>query len=398
MKDYQKNVIIASIKGLHKYCELYKYKGYSLYDSHNSPIPFVKLGKNLSFLINQINKRSPINFRPLLGIKKGINPKGYGLFLHAYSLLSEMDVIDRKEAIEKANFFFDWLATNPSNDYSGHCWGYNYHWPKSDGTQVPPYTPSVVVTGFIARSMIAYYEKFQDKKVNDIFNSMASFVLNDIHLYKGEDGYCFSYTPVQQDLTINANLLASEILAYCDYVNNETKYSEYIRKVIDFTFNNQNEDGSWYYSFDYSTKRPKKQIDFHQGYVLESLLRLSEYSKIDLLIHDDKMKKGLKFYYKNQFNEEGWTYWRIPTKYPVDIHNQSQGIITLSLFKNYDEKYLPFATKIAEWTINNMQGSKGNFYYQKWPMLTNRVNYLRWNQAWMLLALTTLISSSNKKV
>ena len=115
MKDYQKNVIIASIKGLHKYCELYKYKGYSLYDSHNSPIPFVKLGKNLSFLINQINKRSPINFRPLLGIKKGINPKGYGLFLHAYSLLSASDTINRQEAIKKAHFFFDWLINNPSS-------------------------------------------------------------------------------------------------------------------------------------------------------------------------------------------------------------------------------------------------------------------------------------------
>lgn len=38
-----------------------------------------------------------------------------------------------------------------------------------------------------------------------------------------------------------------------------------------------------------------------------------------------------------------------------------------------------------------MQGSKGNFYYQKWPLVTNKLNYMRWNQGWMLLALTTLL-------
>ena len=39
-----------------------------------------------------------------------------------------------------------------------------------------------------------------------------------------------------------------------------------------------------------------------------------------------------------------------------------------------------------------MQDSKGNFYYQKWPFLTTKTSYMRWNQGWMLLALSTLAS------
>ena len=42
-------------------------------------------------------------------------------------------------------------------------------------------------------------------------------------------------------------------------------------KVLRFTMLHQNLDGSWYYSFDPDTWKAKKQIDFHQGYVLETI-------------------------------------------------------------------------------------------------------------------------------
>lgn len=371
------------------------FKGYSLYDSHKSPLPFKKTGRIPSFLINQVVKRSPINFRPLIGVPKDINPKGYGLFLHSYSLLSKHSILTHDETRDRANFFFDWLKNNPSDGFSGHCWGYNYYWPKKDGSDVPAYTPSVVVTGFVARALLAYYENLNNSEVRDVLESCTKFVLNDVHLYTGKDGYCFSYTPVKKDLTINANLLAAEVLAYSDYVNNESKYTEYIEQVLKFTLCNQNNDGSWFYSFDYETRKPKKQIDFHQGYVLESLLRLYKYTNIEMSDEVRKqIQKGLDFYFNQQFHNEGWCYWRFPKKWPVDIHNQSQGIITFSIFKDFDQKYSPFAKKISEWTITNMQDRKGNFYYQKWPLITNKVNYLRWNQAWMMLALTTLIEET----
>lgn len=386
-----KTLLIESIQKLDKYCENENYKGYSLYNSHNSFLPFNKMGKIISFYSNQIIKRSPVNIRPFIGIKRGINPKGYGLFLHAYSFMSDLDVIEKKVTDEKAEYFFNWLVNNPSKGYSSHCWGYNYDWPHRDGGITTAYTPSVVVTGFVARAMLEYYEKLKNNKVKDILKSMALFVLNDVHLYKGDDVFCFSYTPIKKDLTINANLFAAEILSYSDYVNGESKYQKYIEKVIQFTFNNQNENGSWFYSFDYDTRKPKKQIDFHQGYVLESLLRLFKYTNFNLSVYRNKIQNGLNFYYENQFNKDGWAYWRIPKKWPVDIHNQSQGIITFSEFKDFNKNYLPFANKIADWTIENMKNHKGNFYYQKWPFITNKINYLRWNQAWMLLALCNLL-------
>ncbi len=52
------------------------YKGYDPYDTLMSFIPFVRINKWLAIIATQVQKRNPINIRPLLGIKKDYNPKG----------------------------------------------------------------------------------------------------------------------------------------------------------------------------------------------------------------------------------------------------------------------------------------------------------------------------------
>ena len=48
--------------------------------------------------------------------------------------------------------------------------------------------------------------------------------------------------------------------------------------------------------------------------------------------------------------------------------------------------------RALNWTINNMFDHKENFFpYQKWPFFTNKIQYMRWGQAWMLRALSTLL-------
>ena len=84
------NKIEQSLKKLNNFIEQEKFKGYSLYDSHTSKIPFGFFGHKISFLINQVVKRSPINFRPFLFVNKTYNPKGMGLFLYSYVLHRKM--------------------------------------------------------------------------------------------------------------------------------------------------------------------------------------------------------------------------------------------------------------------------------------------------------------------
>jgi hypothetical protein len=60
-----------------------------------------------------------------------------------------------------------------------------------------------------------------------------------------------------------------------------------------------------------------------------------------------------------------------------------------------DRNNLDFAKKIASWTINNMQDTSGYFYYQKWPLLINKIPYMRWSQAWMLLSLAHILEQAD---
>ena len=58
---------------------------------------------------------------------------------------------------------------------------------------------------------------------------------------------------------------------------------------------------------------------------------------------------------------------------------------------SYDGDFVNIAHKIAEWTINNMSSKKGFFYYRKYKWYTIKIPYMRWSQAWMLLALSYII-------
>jgi hypothetical protein len=48
------------------------------------------------------------------------------------------------------------------------------------------------------------------------------------------------------------------------------------------------------------------------------------------------------------------------------------------------------AQRIARWAIDNMQDESGYFYYQKTKWYTNKIPYIRWSQAWMFYALSSL--------
>ena len=103
------------------------------------------------------------------------------------------------------------------------------------------------------------------------------------------------------------------------------------------------------------------------------------------------MKNGLKFYKEKQFFPDGSSYWRLPKKYPVEIHNQAQGIITFLKLDEYYPNSEEFALTIAKWAIKNMQAKDGHFYYQNFKLHKHKISYMRWSNAWMFIALAYLL-------
>ena len=69
--------------------------------------------------------------------------------------------------------------------------------------------------------------------------------------------------------------------------------------------------------------------------------------------------------------------------YPIDIHNFAQGIITFTTFADYEK-----AQTLLKNVVEIMWDNKNQyFYYQNTKYYKNRINYLRWGNAWMLYAL-----------
>ena len=381
--------IIESLQKLKIYIEKEGFKGYDPYDTLNSFLPFDKLGKWPPVLAIQFQKRNPLNIRPLIGIKKDYNPKAMGLLLHAYSQLYQVE--QNTVHLENAKFLFDWLCDNSSPGYSGLCWGYNFDW-ASPVKLLKAYTPSIVVSGFIAKGIHNYYLQTGDKKAPEVMDSICHFLLNDLEQTETADGICFSYTPVMKDCCYNASLLGAELLARTYAINGNTKYKDLALNALDFVIQRQHDDGRWNYSLDLSSGKERTQIDFHQGFVLDSIAAILEYTGSREVKYQQALEKGLQFYLNEQFFPDGRSKWRLPRIWPVDIHNQAQGIITFSLASDIDARYLDFSCSIAQWTIRNMQHHSGYFYYRKYKFYNNRIPFMRWSQAWMLLALAILLS------
>jgi rhamnogalacturonyl hydrolase YesR len=380
-----------SLNSLRAYVEKEGFRGYDPYDTLNSPLPFGLFGNFGKVAAIQLQKRNPVNIRPLLGIRKEFNPKAIGLFLYSYSLLYKKN--PDQAMLEKMNFFFDWLSHNYTKGYSGHCWGYNFVWASRQKT-LERFHPSVVVTSFVCKGIYQYYLATGDKRAVEILGSASKYILNDLPISETKDGICFSYTDVIKDCCYNASLLGAEVLAMLFSITGEKRLKEMAMSATDFVVAHQHDDGHWNYDIDLSSGKEKKQIDFHQGYVIDSISEVMKHCDAGNLKYDGAVRNGLDFYFKNQFAEEGRSYWRIPKKYPVEIHNQSQGIITFTRAAKYDPAYLPFAKAIADFTIDQMQDkTSGHFYYRLLPQYKITTPFMRWSQAWMMLALSELTSA-----
>ena len=379
-----------SLNKLRTYVEREGFRGYDPYDTLNSYLPFGLFGNLGKVIAIQLQKRNPVNIRPLIGIRKEYNPKAMGLFLHSYSLLYKKYKDDMSH--DRMNFFFEWLTNNYTRGYSGKCWGYNFVWASRQKT-LARFHPSIVVTAFVCKGIFEYYKATGDKRAVAELESASKYILNDLPISETKEGICFSYTDIIKDCCYNASLLGAEVLAILFSITGEQRLKEMAMQAADFVVAHQHEDGHWNYDIDLSNGKEKRQIDFHQGYVIDSISEVMKHCDPGNKKYEMAVRKGLDFYFKNQFAKDGRSYWRIPKKFPVEIHNQSQGILTFIRAAKLNPEYASFAKVIADFTIDQMQDkTSGYFYYRLLPQYKITIPFMRWSQAWMMLALAELTS------
>lgn len=372
--DFIKHIIFK----LENYILSENYKGYDPYDVLNSPIfklPILRSNKSVRFGFQQIFRRIPINLRLLLGIKKSVNPVTLGLCIQAYSYLLKIFPEKHDYYISEINKLLDWLMELSSRKYNSYCWGYNFDW-EARYARIGAFTPTVVATGIITNGLYEYYKIIMDKRIEDVIISSANFVLNDLNrTYEGEN-FCFSYSPNDNQLVYNATMKGARLLAQTYSITNNKRYLEEAEKTVKFVVNNQNPDGSWYYS----KGDARKWVDnFHTAYILDCLKSFIIHSKYD--IYNSHLQNGLNYYLKNLFTAEYYPKYYNVSFFPIDSTEVAQAVITLSNFDLIDE-----ATSVLGFGIEKLFYRK-SFKYQIRKFYTINIPYMRWSTAYWFCSL-----------
>lgn len=376
------NSFLESFKQLKSYCEKENFKGWDPYDGLNSKLfqslPIISRARFFRLAWIQVFKRSPINLRRITSVEKGHNAKGLGLFITGYCNLYKID--PKPEYLEKINQLSAQVLKMQTEGYSGACWGYNFDWQARAFFQ-PKGMPTVVATTFITEALLEAYKITRNEEYLEVAKSAAQFVLKDLNRTYDEKGnFSFSYSPLDKTQVFNASLLGAKLLTLVYEFTKEENLIIEAKKAVQYVANFQQENGAWAYG----TLPYHQWVDnFHTGYNLECIYT---YQKISGDISFNKhIEKGLDYYLKTFFTEEGISKYYNNSIFPIDIHAPAQLIVTLSKLEAFKENK-ELIDKVLNWTIENMQSDKGFFQYQKNKHFNSNIPYMRWAQAWMFYA------------
>ncbi len=393
MIEYKiKNEISQSLKKVEKWVENHNYKGYEPFDGLSSffrPLTFRNLF--LDRILMQLVRQSPLNLRPLLGIKPLDSTIGRGYMAWGYLIM--LKATGDEEYEYKARNCLEWLIENKSLGYEEFSWGKHFDF-ASRGGRYPKFEPITVWTGLIGMAFLEAYEVLGENKYLGIAESICRWILN-LARDETETGICFSYTGSGSKSTIhNHSMLAAAVLVRTAKHTGEVEYLEIARNAMKYSCSSQLPNGGWYYGED-----PMYHwIDnFHTGYNLDSIKCYIE-STGDTT-YENNMRRGFEFYLRHFFEESGRPKYYHNQTYPVDSQCIAQSIDTLANFTDIDSSALTLSLKVARWAIENMQDEEGFFYYRQYPFLKAKTPMLHWAQATMYKALALLVTKleQNKK-
>jgi hypothetical protein len=380
-----KPILIRSIQNLEKWVEEHDYKGYDPADgltSYLRPLTFGNLF--LDRLLLQLVQRSPINLRPLLGVKPLDSFIGRGYMVRGY--LTMLKITGNENYRNKAVACLDFLKDNRAPGFKEYSWGKMFDF-ASRGGRYGTFEPITVWTSLIGQAFLDAYEIINDEGYLDIASSICDWILERPRNRTGS-GSCISYTAFGDgDCTIhNQSMLGAAMLARTAKFRANSEYLRVAKEAITYSCTRQLPNGAWYYG-----EEPKYQwIDnFHTGYNLEALKCYMECTNDRTF--EKNLRKGFDFFRNNFFEATGKPKYYHNRTYPIDSQCASQAIESLANFSDYDQSSLALGLRVARWTIENMQDRAGHFYFRQYRFATLRAPMIHWAQATTYRALASLL-------
>jgi len=363
------------------------YAGWDPHDALNSPALMRLAGQSrvAGQVLVQVVKRNPVNLRSALGVRRGRNPKGIGLFLASYC--RQFDRARNPVHLARITSLSAWLDQHRSSQTPGAGWGYNFAWPNRSFF-APAGTPSVVNTAFIGLAFVAMHDVLADEdaaaadRALTIAHEACQFFRTGLNrLHDTADELCVSYTPLDRRVVHNANLLAGWLMSEVSQRTHDTALSFDATRIARFAARRQQVDGAWPYG---ESAQDQFVDNFHTAYVLMALRRIGRATSTHEF--DESVARGYGHWREAFFRPDGLPRYFRGRAFPLDSHCSAQAILTLLEFAD-----LPAAQRLTHWMIDHMQDPSGFFYYQRTSFLTNRIPYMRWVQSWMHRCLSEVL-------
>ncbi len=363
----------------------HEYTGYEPADGNASRVSALTRGRVLPMrVLQQLVLRAPVNIRGLLGIAPHESPIARGYLAWGYGVMHRQGGGDwlREEAIA----CLQWLIAARSGRAGEHCWGDPYDYATRAGRRARG-EPLLIWSALIGQAFVDAYEAWGDERYLRVAEGTAAWILG-LPREVTPRGSCLSYVGTRRSSIHNANAMGAAFLGRVAAITGNEECLAVAKSAMTYTGSRQRADGSWYYAED---PRFWWIDNFHTGYNLSALKTYRETTKDRS--YDGCVTEGLRFYKTRFFEADGRPKYFHDSVYPIDIQCAAQAIETLASFAEEDPECLAIATRVADWTIENMQARDGHFYYRDLGWKKVRTPMLHWGQATMVKALATLLGA-----
>jgi hypothetical protein len=367
---------------LERWIEGHDYEGYEPFDGLSSWLgAFTFRNGFMERLLIQLVRQSPVNLRPLLGVKPHASTKGRGYM--AWGYLKNYGFSGEERYKIRAERSLEWLMENRTPNDREYGWGNHFDF-SSRGGRLPKHEPTIVWNSLIGQAFLDGYELLRERKYLEVAESVCRWILG-LPKEKTSSGSCLSYVAYQQNSVHNSNMLGAAMLARTARFTGDRKASKVAKEAMEFSCSRQLAHGAWYYGVHPNTH----WIDnFHTGYNLDSLRSYIETTGDP--DYAENLRRGYEYYKRTFFEESGRPKYYHNRAYPIDIQCAAQAIDTLTGFSAGDGTSLELAVNVARWTMENMQDDSGYFYYRILPRMKVKIPMMHWGQATMYKALVQL--------
>jgi hypothetical protein len=330
-------------------------------------------------VITQVVKRSPIDLRPLLGVRAAQSSAALAQVASAYAIADFVPAEERR--VKLARLLWT-LEAQRCSGFEEPCWGYHF----DVQTRVffyPKGAPNTIATAFAGLASLDAFEATGDRRPLELALGAGDFFLHHVPQTESEPGAFFGYLPADRTPIHNANMLGCALLARLAAHTGRGDMREAAEAGVTYTTARQRPNGSW----PYGEEPGLAWVDgFHTGYILESLMVCVEAGISDKAALD----RGLAYYRDELFLADGTPKYFASSVYPIDSQCVAQGIQTFARAALRRPELGEAAWRVFAYALRNMRRPDGAFCFQRRRLWQNRTPHVRWSEAPMLLALTHL--------